>query len=152
MRWSCLLLVVSVSTTLLAHHPNKECQDVHPRIDVIGPLGNRLPPSYRRRFNRPRYVGGKIAYYIAPSSQEAMAWHEAAHLGAYSKHRPRIEKHYFYPKPWEALQIGPRRFALDGGMSSYDAVGSEYAELEEAAVEQLAPQEPLAKETGLIEE
>ncbi len=87
MRWSLLLLmVVSLATTLPAHHPNKECQDVHPRCDLIGPLGNRLPMSYRRRFNRPRYLGGKIAYLIAPSSQEAMAWHDAVHLGAYKNH------------------------------------------------------------------
>ena len=46
--------------------------------------------SYRRRYNRPKYLGGKIAYHIAPSSQEAMAWHEAEHLGAYKNHRPRI--------------------------------------------------------------
>lgn len=91
------------------------------RIDVIGPIGNRLPPSYRRQYNRPTYIGGKIAAKIAPSSQEAMAFHRAEELGLYDnngvkgalagKHCPpqRVEQHYFYPKPWEALAIGPRR-------------------------------------------
>ncbi|WP_246112388.1 hypothetical protein [Allorhodopirellula solitaria] len=90
------------------------------RIDVIGPIGNRLPPSYRRQYNRPSYIGGKIAAKIAPSSQEAMAFHRSNELGLYDdngikgafagKHCPpeRVEQHYFYPKPWEVLLVGPR--------------------------------------------
>ncbi|EMI22015.1 signal peptide protein [Rhodopirellula maiorica SM1] len=91
-----------------AHHPDRENQPVHPRIDVIGPLGNRLPESYRRKYNRPTYIGGKIAYCIAPSSREAMAWHKAEHRGSYDKKGCRTVMTYFYPKPWEALKIGPR--------------------------------------------
>lgn len=91
------------------------------RIDVIGPIGNRLPPSYRRQYNRPTYVGGKIAAKIAPSSQEAMAFHRAEEFGLYDdngikgalscQHQPpqRVVQLYFYPKPWEALTVGPRR-------------------------------------------
>lgn len=91
------------------------------RIDVIGPLGNRLPESYRRKYNRPSYIGGKIAAKIAPSSQEAMSFHRSEELGLYDnngirgavacKHCPpqRVEQHYFYPKPWEVLTVGPRR-------------------------------------------
>lgn len=91
------------------------------RVDVIGPLGNRLPPSYRREYNRPTYLGGKITAKIEPSSQEAMAFHRADELGLYDdngikgwmagKHCPpqRVEQHYFYPKPWEVLTVGPRR-------------------------------------------
>lgn len=91
-----------------------------PRIDPIPPLGNQLPESYRRKYNRPTYVGGKIAAKIAPSSQEAMAFHRAECLGLYDnngikgfvngKHCPprRFEQHYFYPKPWEVLAVGPR--------------------------------------------
>jgi len=98
-----------------AHHPDKENWPVHQRIDVIGPVGNRLPPSHRRVYNRPTYVGGKIAYWIAPTSQEAMAWHRAEHSGAYKppKKCMRLEQHYFYPKPWEVLQVGPRRSVLE---------------------------------------
>ncbi|KAA5543613.1 hypothetical protein FYK55_10400 [Roseiconus nitratireducens] len=93
------------------HHPNKECQPVWPRIDCIPPLGNNLPIGYRRKYNRPSYIEGKIAYWIAPSSQEAMAWHRAVHAGAYQKPKKhlRLEQHYFYPKPWQALTVGPRR-------------------------------------------
>ncbi|MCM2374015.1 hypothetical protein [Aporhodopirellula aestuarii] len=92
-----------------------------PRVDVIGPVGNRLPESYRRQYNRPTYLGGKLAAKIEPSSQEAMAFHRAEELGLYDnngikgalagKHcaPQRVEQHYFYPKPWEVLTVGPRR-------------------------------------------
>ncbi len=116
----CLIfsvLVVCFSTAAPAHHPDHENHPVHQRIDVIGPLGTRLPMSYRRKYNRPSKWGGRIAYYIAPSSQEAMAWHAATHRGDYKNHRPRIETHYFYPKPWEALRIGPR---IDSDENSVD--------------------------------
>lgn len=94
-----------------AHHPDKANQPVHQRIDVIGPIGNRLEPGHRRKYNRPGYWAGKIAYKIAPSSQEAMVWHRAVHAGAYEapKNRYRLEQHFFYPKPYEALTVGPRR-------------------------------------------
>jgi hypothetical protein len=109
MRWfTVAALSACLVSTLQAHHPDKEHQRVHPRIDLIPPLGTMLPPGYRRRFNRPTKIGGRIAYYIAPSSQEAMAWHDATHRRAYKDHRPRLEMHYFYPKPWEALKIGSR--------------------------------------------
>lgn len=107
-RFALLLAMFAAGPVASAHHPNREAQPVRPRVDIIGPLGNNLPPSYRRAYNRPRYLGGKIAYWIAPSSQEAMAWHNAVHRGYYRNHRPRMETHYFYPKPWEALKVGPR--------------------------------------------
>ena len=155
MRWlSLFVFVASLSATLQAHHPNKECQRVHPRIDVIPPLGTHLPMSYRRRYNRPTNLGGKIAYHIAPSSQEAMAWHEATHNGAYSKHRGRIEKHFFYPKPWEALLVGPRKAAAEELPADYQPDRGELGEVEEPAVDPLAlpDVEPLTGDTGLIEE
>ncbi len=109
MRWFTLsLLIVCLASFAGAHHPDFENQRVWPRIDVIPPVGNNLPMSYRRRYNRPTWLGGWIAYHIAPSSQEAMAWHDAVHERAYADHRGRLEKHYFYPKPWEGLRIGPR--------------------------------------------
>ncbi len=94
------------------------------RVDVIGPIGNRLPQSYRRTYNRPSYLEGKIVAKIEPSSQEAMAFHNAQDLGLYDnnglkgaltcRHCPpqRVEQHYFYPKPWEVLTVGPRRDVL----------------------------------------
>ena len=109
MRWLTLsLLLFGSLTPAMAHHPDREHHRIWPRIDVIPPLGVNLPMGYRRRFNRPTYVGGWIAYKIAPSSQEAMAWHDAVHQDAYKDHRGRLEKHYFYRKPWEGLRIGPR--------------------------------------------
>ncbi|MDM4018398.1 hypothetical protein [Roseiconus lacunae] len=93
-----------------AHHPNRENQPVHQRIDVIGPVGNNLPPGHRRTYNRPSYIEGKVAYHIAPSSQEAMTWHRSVHRGLYEKDQrcKRCTDLYFYPKPWEALLTGPR--------------------------------------------
>ncbi|WP_146516968.1 hypothetical protein [Rubripirellula amarantea] len=105
-----LFLVASISTSdhVNAHHPDRECQPVHERIDVIGPLGNNLPAGHRRRLNRPSYWEGKILYKIAPTSQEAMAWHRAEHKGYYECDAPRMETHYFYPKPYERMRIGSR--------------------------------------------
>ncbi|KLU04759.1 putative signal peptide protein [Rhodopirellula islandica] len=116
---------------MLANGASNECRADWPfpllrpdgaqRVDVIGPVGSRLPESYRRQYNRPTYVGGKTAAIIAPSSQEARAWQRADALGLYDdngikgavhgKHCPpkRVEQHYFYPKPWEVLTVGPRR-------------------------------------------
>lgn len=91
-----------------AHHPDHRARPVAQPIDLIGPLGNRLPMSYRRRYNRPTYAGGKLAYHLAPSSQEAMRWHEAEHRGYYRGDVPRMIDHYFYPRPWEMIPVGPR--------------------------------------------
>ena len=99
MRWLTLsLLIVGMAPLAGAHHPDREHHPVWPRIDLIPPLGYNLPMGYRRRFNRPTKIGGWIAYHIAPSSQEAMAWHDAAHQNAYSDHRGRLEKHFFCTK------------------------------------------------------
>lgn len=104
-----ILLVAGVVTPVAAHHPDRECQPVTPVIDLIPPLGNRLPEEYRRQYNRPTYLGGRIAYKIAPSSQEAMAWHRAEHRGDYDCDRGRVVPTYFYLKPYEAMRIGSRR-------------------------------------------
>ncbi len=78
-------------------------------VDLIGPMGNRMNASYRRRYNRPTNIGGRLSSWIAPSSQEAMAWHAATHRGDYRCVRQRTEQHYFHAKPYEMLVIGPRR-------------------------------------------
>ena len=103
-----LFLVLPASTNLWGHGPYLSLPPTHPRFDPIPPLGNRLPPSYRRVYNRPTYVGGKLAHVLAPTSQEAMSWHEHVHRGSYRNHAGRIEPLYFYPKPWEVLTVGPR--------------------------------------------
>jgi hypothetical protein len=115
-RWPATLAVLTfvLSGIAAAHDPIRENHRVIPYIDVIGPIGNRLPPGHRRKYNRPTYLGGKLMYYIAPSSLEAMSWHRAVHTGAYEKPKKhiRLEQHYFYPKPWEALKIGARPVAM----------------------------------------
>lgn len=154
MRWLiglCLLIGFAVPTQ--AHHPDWKKIPVLPTIDRIGPLGRHLPLSHRRRFNRPTYWGGKIAYYIAPSSQEAMAWHNNAHRDAYKKHRPRIEVHYFYPKPWESVRIGARKPTLEENKAGIYAPPQTNVlddPAEELSVPTLA--EPLAGDNELIEE
>ena len=101
-------IVMGMCAGLQAHHPDREHRPTRQRIDLIGPIGNRLPMSYRRRYNRPRYVTGKLMYWIEPVSLEAMTWHRAEHLGYNDKKTPRMVTHYFYPKPWEVLPIGAR--------------------------------------------
>ncbi len=110
MRTALLFIcLAAMAVPVTAHHPNRETGPVIPRVDFLPPLGNRLPPEYRRVYNRPTYLGGKIAYLIAPSSQEAMAWHRAEHRGDYECNRGRVVNQYFYAKPYEALRIGGRR-------------------------------------------
>lgn len=106
---------------------------VPPQIDVIGPLGNRLPPSYRRQFNRPTYIGGKIARMVEPTSQEAITWQRANDAGLYDNNGikgffsgkkcppQRYQQYFFYPKPWEVLTTGPR---LASRPTGEDAVSS----------------------------
>lgn len=91
-----------------AQWPHWKDKVVRPNIDLIPPLGNHLPPSYASRYNRPKYLTGKLMYTIEPSSQEAMAWQRARNLGYYANHAPRMETRYLYRKPWEALGPGPR--------------------------------------------
>jgi hypothetical protein len=114
-RGSCALLVVLVVAMVLtsdrkssAQFPNWKSHPVRPIVDVIPPLGNNLPLSYRARMNRPSYLSGRIAYTIEPTSQEAMAWQRAWQRGYYANHAPRMETHYIYPKPWEELGVGAK--------------------------------------------
>ena len=143
------VLVVCCSASTWAHHPDRRRHPVYPYFDLIGPVGNHLPMSYRRRYNRPRYLGGKIAYYIAPSSQEAMAWHDAAHRHYYRDHRPRIEKHFFYPKPWEGLRIGPRPSTAP---DDQPVTESDTRTEPDEAMSDAPPAQPIAIDDELIEQ
>lgn len=110
-RGAILMAVIAVvlsGETVSAQFPNWKAKPVRPRIDVIPPLGNHLPDSYRARMNRPTYLGGRIAYTIEPTSQEAMAWQRAWERGYYADHAPRMETHYMFPKPWEKLGVGAK--------------------------------------------
>ncbi|QDT03204.1 hypothetical protein K227x_15860 [Rubripirellula lacrimiformis] len=150
------VIVVSACASADAHHPDRENQPVHARVDVIGPLGNRLPASYRRRYNRPTNIGGKIAYWIAPTSQEAMAWHKATHQKAYECDRPRLETHYFYPKPYEALKVGPRpkpeADVARAKLNTFDNEGDANAAAEAEADLNGPAVDPLGQTQGLLED
>ena len=119
MRWfTTFVLLTLLCTDLSAHHPDRENQRIWPRIDLIPPLGVRLSASYSRLHNRPSKRLGRTLYYIAPSSREAMSWHDATHQKAYELDRGRLEKHFFYPKPWEGLELGPRAATVVSGSDS----------------------------------
>ena len=157
-------IVVSAGS-IAAHHPaDHEPVRVWPRIDVIGPLGNKLPPSYRRSFQRPSYLGGKIAHTIAPSSQEAIAWHRSDHAGLYDnngikglingKHCPpqRVQQYFFYPKPWEVLNTRPRPKTDPPVDTPLEAVDIESAsDLEILPLEMQLQLEPLPADEGMLE-
>lgn len=80
---------------------------------------------YRLQKNRPTNVIGHAAYYFAPQSQEAMVWAENHAQGHYHPHhQPAYFKQYYYPKPWEALTVGPRPdHQHHGGMQQSPADG-----------------------------
>ncbi len=65
-------------------------------------------PEYRATYNRPRYIGGKIASVVEPTSQEAMAWEINKANGNYANHCGKWVPHYYYPKPWEVLNTRAR--------------------------------------------
>ncbi|GIW98221.1 MAG: hypothetical protein KatS3mg111_1554 [Pirellulaceae bacterium] len=93
-----LLSAMSAERPTLNHHTRDPRPDilVHPLYDAH--------VEYRRRYNRPRFLGGWIAHKIAPSSQEAMVWDENMAAGRYrDPHAPPVYKLYMYPKPWEVL-------------------------------------------------
>ena len=80
-----------------------------PRPDILPHPFYYAHTEYRRAYNRPRYVTGWIADKISVTSQEAMVWQENVAEGRYAgKHCPPVYKTYYYRKPWEALQTGPR--------------------------------------------
>ncbi len=153
MRWLTLsLLVACFASTVGAHHPDRRNHRIWPRIDLIPPLGNKLPMEYRRRFNRPTWLGGWIAYKIEPTSQEAMAWHDAAHQRAYKDHRGRLEKHFFYPKPWEGLKIGPRVSVLEENKKEEAAVTESLQEAVRQEEDVLSASDDLPNSSELIEQ
>jgi hypothetical protein len=82
--------------------------DPRPNILPDWVYNHRVP--YRLEYNRPPYHVGKAMYYvISPTSQEAMSWKENLDDGRYNGHNcPPVYKGYYYPKPWEVLNTGPR--------------------------------------------
>ena len=85
---------------------NETCD---PRPNILrDELYNHHVP-YRRTYNRPRNSVGYLVHIIEPTSQEAMVWWENMCAGNYkTKNAPPMCKRYWYPKPWEAMDTGPR--------------------------------------------
>lgn len=150
-RLALVLGLLSAASIGSAGHPPGYVQPVYPRIDVIGPVGNRLPPGYRRKYNRPSYLGGWIMSGIAPSSQEAMAWQKAVQQDAYKDKHTRQVMYYFFPKPWESLEVGPRTATADADgdpdyrRDSGESVMDDATEMEERGP-QLVPNPELEQE------
>lgn len=111
---SMLLLVACTSTAM--HDCSAQASErptlnhtADPRPDILPRPFYYAHTEYRRAYNRPRFTTGWIADKISPTSQEALVWQENVQAGRYSsKHCPPVYKTYYYPKPWEALQTGPR--------------------------------------------
>ncbi|MCA9157771.1 MAG: hypothetical protein KDA72_05555 [Planctomycetales bacterium] len=111
---SLLLLAALASTSF--HSPNSLATErptfsntADPRPDILPHPFYYAHTEYRRAYNRPRYWSGWIADKIAANSQEAMVWRENLLAGRYDgKNCPPVYKTYYYRKPWEALQTGPR--------------------------------------------
>jgi hypothetical protein len=97
----------------LAGDPIQHFNPANPRPDLFRkPIYQAWVP-YRAAYNRPTYLGGKMASIIEPTSQEAYGWEVAKARGDYQKsslHQPckTPVAGYFYPKPWEALPIEAR--------------------------------------------
>lgn len=80
-----------------------------PRPDILPRPFYENSTEYRAQYNRPRFLGGWVAYNISRTSQEAMSWQENYCAGNYDRHHmPPMCKTYYYPKPWEVLQTGAR--------------------------------------------
>lgn len=80
-----------------------------PRPDILPRPFYYAHTEYRRAYNRPRFWSGWLTDKIATNSQEAMVWRENVDSGRYNgRNCPPVYKTYYYPKPWEALQTGPR--------------------------------------------
>ncbi len=111
---SLLLIVACASTatkdsSLRASERPTLNHTADPRPDILPHPFYYAHTEYRRAYNRPRYTTGWIADKISRTSQEAMVWQENVEAGRYDgKHCPPVYKTYYYPKPWEVLQTGPR--------------------------------------------
>jgi len=106
---SLLLFVVASTLSQAAERPTLNFHTADPRPDILPHPFYNAHTEYRRAYNRPRFLTGWLAAQIEPTSQEAMVWYENLQDGNYDrKHTPPVYKRYYYPKPWEVLQTGPR--------------------------------------------
>lgn len=146
---SLLLTLGGISSVVSAgERPTFNKDTCDPRPDILPYWLTSWHTDYRQRYNRPRYIGGKLAYYIEPTSQEAMVWCEANNMGLYKTcNHPPVYKQYNSPKPWEILQTGPRPdFAKAQGnspsSSGYDQATSGQNMTEQGGAEQGRASDP----------
>ncbi len=110
-RLFCRAILFSASVTCLA--PLASAQRAYdpadPRPDFLPHRFYQSHVEYRKAYNRPRYTIGHLASWFEPTSQEAMSWRDSLCSGAYDTTCPTPIPFYHYPKPWEILDVGPRR-------------------------------------------
>ncbi len=105
---ACAPSGMKASISLASERPTLN-HTADPRPDILPRPLYYAHTEYRRAYNRPRFTTGWLADKISPTSQEAMVWQENVQAGRYAgKHCPPVYKTYYYQKPWEALQTGPR--------------------------------------------
>jgi hypothetical protein len=106
---SLLMLALLAQLAVAGERPTFNKDTCDPRPDILPYWLHDWHQDYRSVYNRPRYWPGRIAHTIEPTSQEAMVWCEANQMGLYNgRNCPPAFKQYYYPKPWEILQTGPR--------------------------------------------
>jgi hypothetical protein len=109
LRTSLVVTVcIAVCSTVFAGDHEAHFNPAEPRPDFSSHRVYNAWVPYRKVYNRPTYIGGRIAAVIEPTSQEAMSWRIHNANGDYECGRPGCIPMYNYPKPWEVMAIHPR--------------------------------------------
>ncbi len=82
-RWTVMVVGLVISTFSSVAWAQRGYDPADQRPDLLPhPIYNAWVP-YRAEYNRPRFVGGYLAYKMEPTSQEAMSWKENYCNGMY---------------------------------------------------------------------
>ncbi|MDX1926010.1 MAG: hypothetical protein SFV81_05805 [Pirellulaceae bacterium] len=104
----CVCVCFTCSLSQAAERPTL-LKTNDPRPDILPRPFYDNHTEYRAQYNRPRFYTGWLAYEVSRTSQEAMVWQENYCAGNYDRHHmPPVCKTYYYPKPWEVLNVGAR--------------------------------------------
>lgn len=104
----CVCVCFTCSLSQAAERPTL-LKTNDPRPDILPRPFYDNHTEYRAQYNRPRFYTGWLAYEVSRTSQEAMVWQENYCAGNYDRHHmPPICKTYYYPKPWEVLNVRAR--------------------------------------------
>ncbi len=112
-RWTVMVVGLVISTFSSVAWAQRGYDPADQRPDLLPhPIYNAWVP-YRAEYNRPRFVGGYLAYKMEPTSQEAMSWKENYCNGMYGTHRPTPIATTIIPSPGKHstsdLERTPRR-------------------------------------------